>query len=180
MIEAAKNVSKEKILVNAADGLSERFFKYVQKEGPIPDGAKPHYVGLGNCWFWTSAKNKHGYGEFSVNKSVFKAHRVAWFLTHGSIPDGVFVCHKCDFTSCVNPAHLFIGGHKENTRDCVEKGRKRGGEDHWKAKLTAAQVVDIRSRYAAGGVAQKDLALEFGVLRPVISNIIHRRLWKRL
>ena len=66
-------------------------------------------------WYWgiTAGNPKVQYG----------AHRVAWILANGPIPDGMLVCHKCDVPECVNPDHLFIGTHKDNARDCASKGR---------------------------------------------------------
>jgi hypothetical protein len=113
------------------------------------------------------------------------AHRLAWELTHGPIPPGQFVCHTCDNPPCVNPAHLFLGSAADNSADMVAKGRQapaektaRRGESHGRALLTAAEVAEIRSRYAAGGTTYRQLASEYGVGPPHVWAIVNRRVWR--
>jgi hypothetical protein len=83
------------------------------------------------CWLWTASTNgsaKHQYGQFSVGGRKVGAHRAAWTLSRGPIPDGYFVCHDCDVTRCVRPDHLFLGTHSDNMWDASIKGRQRGQE----------------------------------------------------
>lgn len=76
------------------------------------------------CWEWTGVMKYNGYGRVSVKNKMMIAHRVAYMMSHDApIPDGMFVCHKCDNPRCVNPEHLFIGTARDNARDSVNKGR---------------------------------------------------------
>jgi len=58
------------------------------------------------CWIWTAATHPKGYGQFGYDKRTQPAHRVAWQLEHGAIPEDYVVHHKCHVRSCVNPKHL--------------------------------------------------------------------------
>jgi DNA-binding Xre family transcriptional regulator len=77
----------------------------------------------GECWLWMGSRRPLGYGAVKVGGRVLHAHRVAYELTHGSIPEGFVVMHRCDNPPCVNPAHLHLGTRSENTRDMHAKGR---------------------------------------------------------
>lgn len=71
-----------------------------------------------------------GYGQFGVNKTQYRAHRVAWFLAYGPIPNNLHVLHKygCDNQACVNPEHLYLGTERDNSNDRVRKHRiMKGG-----------------------------------------------------
>lgn len=75
------------------------------------------------CWFWRGAAFRHGYGQFKIHQRVFQTHRLAWEFTHGDIPAGLWVLHKCDTPLCVRPEHLFLGTARDNTQDAIAKGR---------------------------------------------------------
>lgn len=80
-------------------------------------------AGRFGCWPWTGAKKEKGYGQVYFMGKNIRAHRMAYELGVGPIPDGLFVCHVCDNPSCCNPWHLIAATAKENTQDMIHKGR---------------------------------------------------------
>lgn len=78
-----------------------------------------------NCWMWTGrVDGSHMlYGQIKRNEKRIKAHRHAWTLANGPIPDGLFVLHRCDRPLCINPSHLFLGTQHDNLLDAASKGR---------------------------------------------------------
>lgn len=118
------------------------------------------------CWEWTASQNGRGYGQIGrgcAGEGTALAHRVSYEIHHGDIPAGLIVRHKCDNRVCVNPDHLELGTHADNTQDMLERGRANPprGERSGNAKLTAEQVASIRAVPAGGRV--RDLALEYGI-----------------
>jgi len=89
-------------------------------EQPTPTG----------CVEWMKSTTNQGYGRIWGNGLMLLTHRVTWELTNGPIPDGMFVCHKCDNTSCCNIEHLFLGTPKDNTTDMLAKGRRQMAFTH--------------------------------------------------
>lgn len=101
------------------------------------------------CWTWIGGKDNHNYGVFQVAVGdIDRAHRAAWRLFRGEIPDGLWVLHKCDSPSCVNPDHLFIGTNADNVADKMRKGRHaEGNKTHCKRghSLAADNVYSVQS-----------------------------------
>lgn len=85
--------------------------------------AKTTYNKETGCLEWNGSLNNSGYGNFWLEGTSDKAHRVSWTLTNGEIPEGLFVLHKCDNPKCVNTDHLFLGTAKDNALDRKAKGR---------------------------------------------------------
>jgi hypothetical protein len=128
-----------------------------------------------SCWEWTAGKDPYGYGRFYDGKHV-GAHRVAWELFKGPIPQGLCVLHHCDNPSCVNPDHLFLGTRVDNARDRDRKNRTSRGERNGKAKLTKKQVLEIRARIASGET-RRSVAKDFNICRQTIDNIANKKVW---
>lgn len=77
------------------------------------------------CWVWKGKKYGNGYGRSTVNGKRGPAHRHAWELTNGPIPEGLYVCHHCDNKPCCRPDHLFAGTQKDNMQDWTNKGKNK-------------------------------------------------------
>lgn len=99
-----------------------RFWSHVNKDGPI------HPVLGTNCWTWKNIhrNGRHGrYGRFYIGGKGVGAHRYAYTMFVGKVPEGLLVCHKCDNGLCVRPDHLFVGTNSDNMSDMKRKGRSR-------------------------------------------------------
>lgn len=117
------------------------------------------------CWVWTGPRRR-GYGLITLGGTTRSVHRVVWTMTHGEIPDGLEVLHRCDNPPCVRPDHLRLGTHRENMHDMIVKHRgrwrPRRGEQHPRVKLTdkeCAALVSARER----GETFPALAGRFGI-----------------
>jgi hypothetical protein len=168
--------------VNAVP-IAARFFGHVDKDGPV------HPVLGSPCWLWTAYRDPAGYGVFGVKRSrTARAHRVAWEIANGPIPEGeghhgVCVCHRCDVRACVNPAHLFLGTQADNNADRHTKGHTRGGrapgERNSQAKLrehVARSILWLRSV----GMSNVDAARAVGTTPSTVSNIVRGCTWAHL
>lgn len=153
--------------------LAERFWEKVDKQGPIGP-----YLDT-QCWTWKASKNKRGYGLIGIAASrPAKAHRVSWILNLGEIPDNMFVLHRCHNTSCVNPEHLYLGTHLENSSDRVATHRQGAlfGSRHPNSILAEADVYRILELRSLGRTATS-IAKEFGVRPTTVTDICAGRSW---
>ncbi len=107
--------------------LAQRFWKKIDKNGPIPEQCPE----LGPCWIWTAFKDEVGRGQIATSKGLRHAHKVSWMLHGRTIPEGMCLLHRCDNTGCPNPDHLRLGTQLENIAEMVAKGRNPFGERHW-------------------------------------------------
>lgn len=139
------------------------------------------------CIEWVGGTNNRGvggveYGLFKIPKTRknITAHRLAYMLAHGEIPEGMLVCHSCDNPSCVNPSHLFLGTARDNVADMDKKGRRvnppRAGTSNGRASLTEIQIREIRT----SGKRQAQLAREYGVTKSQIHRIVHNQQWETI
>jgi len=133
----------------------EKFWLYVDKSK--------------ECWEWCGAVHPVGYGSFSAHSFV---HRYSYELAYGPIPDGMWVCHKCDNRLCVRPSHLFLGTPADNTADMLSKGRNR-------RKLSAQEVIDLRIEND-NGTTHADLARKYKVSISAIKKIVNSTTWKHV
>lgn len=139
------------------------------------------------CWEFGGDRDKHGYGRVDVfGRAVVLAHRYSWEVTHGAIPKGMCVLHRCDNPPCVRPDHLFLGTQKDNMQDAALKGRLRlpdtSGPNSRTAKLTAEQVVEVRTRYAkvSPELTITELARVYDMRRDTMSDILRGKTYKKV
>ena len=139
-----------------------------------------------DCWEWTGAKKKKGYGNVRINKKYYLAHRVAFWIANGDFQDKFLVCHICDNPSCCNPNHLMLGTVKSNSADMFRKNRQQSfknmarGEKNHNSKLRVSDILKIRNLYRSGIVNQYQLADMFNVSQPCIGQIIRRNSWRHV
>lgn len=176
--------------------IEDRYWEKVDRSGG-PDA----------CWPWTAATDKDGYpggfwdGTYYAPGRPHSIRPARWAYARyiKPIPEGHGVLHHCDNPPCMNFTHWFTGTDADNMADRDAKGRHGGwktagdaniarrhperlqrGEAHTHAKLTTMQVLEIRDRYAQGGIFQRQLAAEFGVEQSLISAIVRRKLWRHI
>lgn len=141
--------------------LAERFWEKVEIAGPE------------ECWKWLAGCTSDGYGVLTSSEGKqLRAHRVAWGLENGEIPEGLFICHSCDTPLCVNPAHLWPGTHTDNQRDATTKGRSPG------AKLTVEEVILIRMVHPAQTF--EELAETFQIHSFTVRQVVAGRTFKNV
>lgn len=157
-----------------AEGQRKRFWSKVKSGCPE------------ECWEWDGTKNfwrgKITYGKFQIGNIRLNAHRVSFVLSSKKmVPFGMFVCHSCDNTTCVNPKHLWIGTNKENQLDASKKGRsyRASGELATNSKLTVSQVLEMR-KLMAEGACERRISEKFGVCFQQVNRIKHRLRWNHI
>lgn len=139
----------------------------------------------GACWSWQRLTNGEGYGQLRVAGRMVYAHRLAYELGVGPIPEGLHVLHSCDNPRCINPGHLSAGTRSQNMKDCSERGRARIpkpiklGEENGASKLLEVDVRSIR-RLLAKGISQQSIADRFGVTQGAISDIKLGKKWRHV
>jgi hypothetical protein len=151
MLEKRRQTMAQRALERAP----ARFWKLVDKRGPE------------DCWEWLGKRTEKNYGRFTwPKKKNVRAHRVAFFLTHGKWPKENCL-HSCDNRPCCNPSHLSDGSQQENLRQAFERKRMKApprllGEDNPKSKFTndqAKEIITLRN----SGISPKELSLKFNV-----------------
>lgn len=130
-----------------------------------------------SCWNWKRALSDVGYGIAYFKGNLIGAHRLAWILKKGPIPEGMMVCHRCDNKKCCNPNHHFLGSNHDNMKDLVAKGLSNKGEKNGRAKLTRFQVCEIRKLNPMSG-EYTFVARMFNVSRKTIQRIVKKTHWK--
>lgn len=161
------------------------------------------------CWLWLGTLTKSGYGTAAVEGKTVGAHRASYLAFCGPIPEGLFICHRCNNRACVNPDHLYAGTHTDNMADRKRAGLYYEGEDHWthikperlatgekhwsnlhpdktckgerngSVKITEQELFEIRAAFATGEPGQR-IAKRYGLGKTQIYRIRDGRSWRHL
>lgn len=144
-------------------------------------------IPFSGCWIWMRSCGKPGYGDFRSGGQHHTAHRYAFSLYRGEIPQGQHVLHRCDVRCCVNPEHLFLGTNADNIEDSKNKGRRKGPRHRpsglvyvrrsptaydCRRATTKEQREEIR-RLRGEGLSQKRLGEMFGVSQHAVWRVLH-------
>lgn len=173
------NIAKQ---TNAAYGHIKgepvRFCRWHNNHPPVEERFWANINKVGSCWLWTGI-NTDRYGKLKISGKMVLAHRYSYELHFGTIPDGLFVLHKCDTPACVNPDHLFLGTKQDNAADREQKGRgrdSRGDKKGQDAKLTEAKVRQIFKDYGIG-MTQKEIGKKHGIAQGHVSRVLLKQVW---
>jgi Pectobacterium phage endonuclease len=147
-------------------GDEARFWNYVNKTD--------------TCWLWTGAtEHARGHGRFSAllngKMKHYGAHRYAYELQYGPIPEGMVVRHACDVPNCVFYGHLSLGTPDDNVQDMVKRGRQARGETSGKTVLTEEDVKEIKRTCNLLQFAE-----EYGVGPHTIYNALTGKWWQHV
>jgi hypothetical protein len=168
-----------------AKPLAQRFWAKVNKNGRVMPGMTTP------CWEWTGHRDASGYGRIHVGGSGRLAHRVAWNLVNGPVPDGKGVLHHCDNPACVRAesdpkaSHTYVGTQANNMQDCARRGRHKHqrhpelarGVANGRSKLDEAAIHEIR-RARASGETRAAVAARFGITPQNVTHIVTGKTWR--
>ena len=123
-------------------------------------------VKLNCCWIWPLAKDNLGYGAVYIGKTRWKVHRLAYTIEYGTIPDGLFVCHKCNNPSCCNPEHLYLATNSQNLKDAARDGLTA---HQW--KFSKADCEEMR-RLHSSGTSLRSIGRMFRTNHKTVGSIV--------
>lgn len=159
-------------MIKLSEEQSKKFWSRVDKS--IGNGPN------GDCWLWTGSTTSSGYGNLTLNKITYYAHRISLLLEKNIDPSFGEASHNCDNPPCVNPSHLTVSDHDFNMSEALKRRRMKHayicGSFHHSTKLTDEIVKSIRDDRQRG-VKQKNLANKWGVSVSTIKGIEHFRVW---
>lgn len=131
-----------------------------------------------DCIEFTGCKDTGGYGLKRKQGKLYKAHRLAWIEANGDIPEGLFVCHKCDNPACINLEHLFLGTNSDNMKDMYNKERgnnffKKRNPNQKINQVIANEIKELRKL----GLTQQHIANLYEIDRSLVSQIDRGLIW---
>lgn len=156
-----------------AYGVAAPLFKSWQKQPSFVDC----FQKTDTCWIWTKRKDKDGYGVYRT-KTQRRAHRVAYEIAYGPIPNGLVVMHSCDNPSCVNLGHLHLGTPRENNDDKMRKRRHAYGSRIGVSKLSEAEVKEIRDLF--GTISTMEIGRRYGISGAHALRVARGDCWKHV
>lgn len=189
---------QDRFLAHLANHLGSRLkwgMKFTRKGHPInPTNIARFWSKVqrtDGCWLWIGTITPNGYGRVSIGGKGVGAHRFAYAITHGDIPEGHFVCHRCDNPRCVRPEHLFAALPLQNTADMMRKDRhafvggvvgatKRRGSRNASTKLGEQDVLAIWERLRLHNESYAVIARDYGVRAATIHAIKSGTNWSWL
>lgn len=132
------------------------------------------------CWLYTGSPCcKYGHCRICYGKGEVLIHRLSWLLFRGSIPDSMWVLHKCvGHPNCWNPDHLYLGTVQDNVDDCRRQGRiyDRRGERNSHARLTTEIVMEIRQ--SPKSVSSATFSRKYGISSAAIRAARRGSTWR--
>ena len=133
----------------------------------------------GECHIFNGNKDDCGYGRIHKDGGLIRIHRASWEKENGPIPEGMYICHKCNNRACLNPEHLYAGTQLDNMRDRKISGNYASmeGEKNNSAKIKAIDIPTIRMRIRNGDTCYS-IARDYGVTGEAILHIKNHRTWK--
>ena len=141
-----------------------------------------HVIITPSCWLWKGARYTNGYGLFHFNEATIGAHRFSYLFYKGPIPPGLIVRHTCDVRNCVNPEHLIVGTHEENTADAKERGRLRFGvlfgENCGSAKIDNQTARQIKDLLKCGLFSHATIARFYKISTKIVGRINRGETWR--
>lgn len=129
-----------------------------------------------SCWVWQGKRNERGYGKMVSRGRDLYAHRVSFEMHFRALAPGEVVRHRCDNTSCVNPAHLLAGTQADNMSDMHQRRRHAFGSSHKAAILNEAMVAEIKKRLGQGET-QASVGRAFNLNCRHVGKIARAELW---
>lgn len=142
-------------------------------------GKEIRWVSEGDCWRCTSHALRGGYPVARRNGATKSIARLIVIRRLGEIPTDIVSRHTCDHRWCIRPDHIIHGSQKDNAADRESQSgwRDRSRERNGNAKLTTAQVNEIRSLALSGRKLQKEIAAQFGIKRAYVAQIKSGKTW---
>jgi HNH endonuclease len=175
------NIRKDALLTGRSKSCGCRINQYhilkFKKENPnaskqeiLRERIRAHTIQNGECLEWTGLISINGYGFIEYEGKGMNASRAAWIAEFGDIHKSKLVLHHCDNRKCCRIDHMFLGTHKDNTRDMVLKKR-----DNWETCRkfpvgTREKVGELREQ----GKMYREIMVELNLTMDQVKSLLQR------